>query len=143
MPGPVPSARCTALFVTRRMRRGTDRSAGYVATANGTQPPTAIVSPTHLGGRWAELNGHRDALSGLQWPRLIKRWRRLVDAAERHALPSGRDAVATEAVGALERHITAAGSLLDTDEDVRVVGAVRLDPQRCLHRPDQRDVLGQ
>jgi hypothetical protein len=137
----VPSARCTTLFVTRRRRRGTDRSAGFVATANGPQVPTADRPPGAFAWRTARV--HRHALSGLQWPRLIKRRRRLVDAAQRHALPAGRDPVATEAVRALERHVAAACPLLDAYEEVEVVGVARLDPQRGLHGPDQFEVLGQ
>jgi hypothetical protein len=42
-----------------------------------------------------------------------------VDAAERDPLPSSCDPIATEPVRALERHITTAGPLLDTCEEVR------------------------
>jgi enamine deaminase RidA (YjgF/YER057c/UK114 family) len=46
----VHSPRCTTLFVTRRMRQGTDRSVGFAAIANGPQPPTA--DPPHDACAW-------------------------------------------------------------------------------------------
>jgi hypothetical protein len=42
-------------------------------------------------------------------------------------VPSGRHPVATEAVGALKRHIAAVGPLLHAYKEVQVVGIVRLD----------------